>query len=231
MYKSFQFRAYPNKEQSVLFAKTFGCVRKVYNLMLEDKIKHYKETKETLRVTPAMYKKQYPYLQEVDSLALANAQLNLETAYKNFFEKPDIGFPKFKCKHHDRNSYTTNLVNNNIRLENQFVVLPKVGWVRIKKHREIPDSYKLKSCTISLEPSGMYFISVLFEYAENIEPMEIKSLVGLDFSMKELYRMRRKAPRFSAGDIRRGFVFFLRLWRCFCFINRYFVCIRNDVMV
>jgi putative transposase len=187
MYKAFQFRMYPNKEQAVLFAKTFGCVRKVYNLMLADKIKYYEQAQKMLRVTPAMYKLQYPYLTEVDSLALANAQLNLETAYKNFLGNPDIGFPKFKCKHQDRNSYTTNYVNNNIRLDNQYIVLPKVGRVRIKRHRGIPEYYKLKSCTISQEASGKYFVSVLYEYNENIEPIKIINVIGLDFSMKELY--------------------------------------------
>jgi putative transposase len=187
MYSAFQFRAYPNKNQIVLFAKTFGCVRKVYNLMLEDKISHYEQAKKMLHVTPAMYKEKYPYLKEVDSLALANAQLNLETAYKNFFENPDAGFPKFKCKHRDRNSYTTNCVNSNIRIENQYIILPKVGRVRIKKHRSIPDNYKLKSCTVSREPSGRYFVSVLYEYEKNIKPIEIQSVIGLDFSMKELY--------------------------------------------
>jgi putative transposase len=140
-----------------------------------------------LHVTPAMYKEQYPYLKEVDSLALANVQLNLETAYKNFFERPDAGFPKFKCKHHDRNSYTTNCVNNNLRIEDQYIILPKVGRVRIKKHRAAPDHYKLKSCTVSQEPSGRYIVSVLYEYKEHIEPVEIQNVIGLDFSMKELY--------------------------------------------
>ena len=78
-----------------MFAKTFGCVRFIYNLMLADKIKHYQQTGETLSVTPAKYKGQYEWLKEVDSLALANAQLNLQATYKNFFRKKRAGFPKF----------------------------------------------------------------------------------------------------------------------------------------
>ncbi len=76
---------YPNEEQREYFAKCFGCTRFIYNQMLEDKIKHYKQTGETLKNTPAQYKYEYPWLKEVDSLALANAQINLEKAYKNFF--------------------------------------------------------------------------------------------------------------------------------------------------
>jgi putative transposase len=88
--KAYKFRIYPTEEQKIFFAKSFGCVRKVYNLMLDDRMKNYEETKtdSSKRMnfpTPAQYKKDFPFLKEVDSLALANAQLNLDKAYKNFF--------------------------------------------------------------------------------------------------------------------------------------------------
>ena len=66
--------------------------------MLADKIEYYKETGEMLKNTPAQYKKEFEWLKEVDSLALANAQQNLEKAYKNFFRDKSIGFPKLKSK-------------------------------------------------------------------------------------------------------------------------------------
>ena len=72
MNKAIKYRLYPTTEQSVMFAKTFGCCRKVYNLMLSDKIESYKSTGKFSTVTPAKYKTEYPYLREVDSLALAN---------------------------------------------------------------------------------------------------------------------------------------------------------------
>ena len=81
---AYRFRIYPNREQEVLLAKTFGCCRFLYNQMLNDKIREYEATKKMLRNTPAMYKKTYPFLKEVDSLALANVQMHLEKAYKNF---------------------------------------------------------------------------------------------------------------------------------------------------
>ena len=84
--KAIKYRLYPTKEQMVLFAKTFGCCRKVYNLMLSDKIESYKNTGSFGSQTPAMYKKEYPYLKEVDSLALANVGLNLQQAMKNHFD-------------------------------------------------------------------------------------------------------------------------------------------------
>ena len=83
--KAIRYRLYPNADQRIMFAKTFGCCRKVYNLMLNDKIESYKETGKFVAVTPAMYKKDYPFLKEVDSLALANVQLNLQAAFRNHF--------------------------------------------------------------------------------------------------------------------------------------------------
>ncbi|NBG89716.1 RNA-guided endonuclease TnpB family protein, partial [Isachenkonia alkalipeptolytica] len=157
MNRAFKFRIYPNDQQRNLIAKTFGCVRFVYNRMLSDRIQHYKSTGKSLNNTPAMYKKEFEWLKEVDSLALSNAQLHLNTAYTNFFRDKSIGFPKFKSKKKNHNSYTTNLVNGNIRLEKGLLVLPKLKGVKIKQHREIPEDYTLKSVTISQTPSGKYY--------------------------------------------------------------------------
>ncbi|MBQ9062242.1 MAG: helix-turn-helix domain-containing protein, partial [Eubacterium sp.] len=97
--RAYKFRIYPNAAQRELFAKTFGSCRFLYNQMLADKIRAYRESGKLLRCTPAAYKKQYPWLKEVDSLALANVQLHLERAYRNFFAKKETGFPKFRKKH------------------------------------------------------------------------------------------------------------------------------------
>lgn len=78
MNKAFKFRIYPNSDQEVLIAKTFGCVRFIYNKMLGDKIEYYKRTNQKLKNTPAQYKNEFEWLKEVDSLALANAQMNLQ---------------------------------------------------------------------------------------------------------------------------------------------------------
>lgn len=85
--KAIKYKIYPTTEQRILFARTFGCCRKVWNLMLSDKVESYKVTGKFAYVTPAMYKKDYPYLREVDSLALANVQMNLQAAFKNCFDK------------------------------------------------------------------------------------------------------------------------------------------------
>lgn len=188
MNKAYKFRIMPNAEQRILFAKTFGCVRFIYNRMLSDKMKYYEETKQKLNNTPAQYKKEFEWLKEVDSLALANAQMNLQTAYNNFFRSPKMGFPKFKSKKPNNRSYTTNYVNHNIRIENGFLTLPKIGKVKLKQHRIVPVDYKLKSVTVSQTAAGKYYASILFEYAEQIQQRKPQTFLGLDYSMHELYK-------------------------------------------
>lgn len=178
--KSYKFRLYPNQEQQKLFAKTFGCSRAIWNMMLADKIKHYEDTKETLYNTPAQYKKEFPWLREVDSLALCNVQLNLQTAYKNFF-RSGFGFPKFKKKSHGQ-SYKTNNNNGSIVLEDGFVKLPKVGWVRVKAHRQI--SGVIKSATISMTPTGKYHVSISCDV--EIAPLpKTNASVGVDLGISD----------------------------------------------
>lgn len=109
MLKAFKYRLYPTKTQADKINQNIGCARLVYNLMLNAKIEHYEKTKKILHITPASFKAEYDFLKLADSLALANSQLNLEQAYKNFFENPDhFGFPQFKSKKQARLSYKTN---------------------------------------------------------------------------------------------------------------------------
>ena len=65
--------------------------------------------------------------------------------------------------------------------------MPKVKFVRIKQHRQIPQNCKLKSVTVSLTTSGKYYASILFEYEKQVVQKELKNVVGLDFSMKEIF--------------------------------------------
>ena len=183
MLVAYKYRLYPNKEQQTYFAKTFGCVRFIYNKMLSDKIEHYKKTKEKLNTTPAMYKKDYEWLKEVDSLALANAQINLQTAYNNFFKRPEVGFPKFKNKKSHNYSYTTNNQKGNISISDRYIKLPKIGLVRIKKHREFEGL--IKSVTISMTPSGKYYVSVLVEQEEIKALPKSDNNIGIDLGLKE----------------------------------------------
>lgn len=187
--KAYKFRIYPSDEQKIFFSKTFGCVRLVYNLMLNDRIKAYEESKGNIDKkikypTPAKYKKEYKFLKEVDSLALANAQMNLDKAYKNFFRDKSVGFPKFKSKKNPVQSYTTNNQNGTVNIFENWLKLPKLKeLIKVKAHREIKG--KVKSATISRSGSGKYFISLLCE-TEIEELPKTNSAVGIDLGIKDM---------------------------------------------
>ena len=193
--RAYKFRIYPNDEQRILFAKTFGCVRMVYNYWLDRKIRQYEENKTNVTYTvcakemAAMKKTdEYAFLKEVDSVSLQQSLRHLDAAFQNFFRQPKAGFPKFKSKKRNKNSYSTVCINSNITIENGYLKLPKIGQVRLKQHRSIPKEYKLKSVTVSQTPSGNYYASILFEYENQVREKELQSFLGLDFSMHELYR-------------------------------------------
>lgn len=191
--KAIRYRVYPTTEQSVMFAKTFGCCRKVYNLMLFDKIEGYKITGKFPTVTPAKYKKDYPYLKEVDSLALANKQMDLQAAFRNTFSKSrkkKNGFPKFKSAKHSRKSYTTNNQKGTVAIvDNKHIKLPKIGKVKAVIHRIPNDDWVVKSATISQESDGKYYISVLFEFDNTINSYvaDKTNAIGLDYASNGLY--------------------------------------------
>lgn len=191
--KAIKYRIYPTTEQRVMFTKTFGCCRKVYNLMLADKIEGYKATGKFPTVTPAKYKEDYPYLKEVDSLALANKQMDLQAAFRNRFNKKrkkKSGFPKFKSAKHSRKSYTTNNQNGTVAIiNNKYIKLPKTGKVKAVIHRIPNDNWTVKSATISLASDGKYYASVLFEFdeIENTYIADKTNAIGLDYASNGLY--------------------------------------------
>jgi putative transposase len=208
MYKAYKFRLYPTTEQQVLIIKTFGSVRFIYNKILAERkavYEQFKNNKEELKkhkyLTPAQYRAEFEWLKEVDSHALAFAVMNLQTAYSNFFrhlKDKKIGFPKFKSKHKDKDSYTTDYV----RVENNKIRLGKIGWIKMIQHRELPANAIIKSCTVSKSRSGKFFASVLVKLDQTIEPKEINldNVLGLDMDMKNLYTdsqgVRAGYPRF-----------------------------------
>lgn len=191
--KAIKYRIYPTTEQNIMFSKTFGCCRKVYNLMLSDKIEGYKATGKFPTVTPAKYKKDYPYLKEVDSLALANKQLDLQAAFRNTFSKSrkkKNRFPRFKSAKHSRKSYTTNNQKGTVAIiDNRYIRLPKVGKVKAVIHRIPDDDWNIKSATVSQESDGKYYVSVLFEFdkAHNTYIADKTNAIGLDYASDGLY--------------------------------------------
>ena len=190
MSKSYKYRIYPNKEQEVQIAKTFGCCRFVYNQILAYRKDFYEDEKKSVRKTDCNnycnreLKKEYEWLKDVDKFALTNAICNMDAAYQKFFNE-HAGYPKFKSKRNNHKSYTTNFTNGNISVDfvNKKIKIPKLKWVKTKISRTFVG--KIKSATVSQVPSGKYFVSILVEEEQKELPKAEKS-VGVDLGIKDL---------------------------------------------
>lgn len=190
MEKSYKYRIYPNKAQRQILAKTYGCVRFVYNHYLDKRIKAYEDDKIKFSYTKCSkdlteLKKQtdYTWLNEVDSIALQSSLKNLDTAFKNFFEQPKSGFPKFKSKKIHSYSYTTKYTNGNIVLFEKHIKLPKLGVVRTKVSK--PIAGRILSVTVSQTPSGKYFVSICCTEMEIEHLPKTSQSVGCDLGIKD----------------------------------------------
>lgn len=195
MLRGYKYRIYPTDKQKEQLAKTFGCVRFVYNYYLDKKIKNYQDKQETLSKIDCNnhlnreLKQEFIWLKEVDKFALTNSVYNLNTAYENFFRKikqgsTNPGFPKFKSRHSNDFSYTTNFTNNNIEVgiaENE-IKLPKLKWIEAKVHRTFQGT--IKSATISKNPSGRYFVSILVDTEIKNLPQVDKN-IGIDLGISD----------------------------------------------
>ena len=145
--RAYKFRIYPNDEQRILFAKTFGCVRMVYNYWLDRKIRQYEENKTNVTYTvcakemAAMKKTdEYAFLKEVDSVSLQQSLRHLDAAFQNFFRQPKAGFPKFKSKKRNKNSYSTVCINSNITIGNGYLKLQSFLGLDFSMHELYRDS-------------------------------------------------------------------------------------------
>ncbi|WP_339173401.1 IS200/IS605 family element RNA-guided endonuclease TnpB [Anoxybacillus sp. FSL W8-1294] len=184
--KAYKFRIYPNKEQEVLIAKTFGCSRFVFNYFLAKWEDAYKQTGKGLTYNACssqltQLKKQFVWLKEVDSIALQSSLKHLDDAYDRFFKKQNDK-PRFKSKKNAVQSYTTKHTNGNIAVLDQHIKLPKLGLVRFAKSREVEG--RILSATIRRNPSGKYFVSILVETDVQALP-QTGSAVGIDVGLKE----------------------------------------------
>ena len=186
MYKGFKVRIYPTKEQQALLEKTFGASRFVYNHFLKLKSYLYQEfkIKITYKHTSKMLtelKRQKQWLRVPDKWALQNALKDLDSAYINFF-RGQSKYPKFKRKD-DKNSYRT---SSNIRVDNSFIIVPKVGLLRYKDSYKLEDKHILKiySITISKDSVGHYYASIHTEvYIPCFE--RTNQNIGIDLGIKD----------------------------------------------
>ena len=190
MLKAYKYRIYPSEEQKVQIAKTFGCCRFVYNQTLAYRKEKYEKEKEPVSRTDCnnycnrVLKAEYGWLKEVDKFALTNAIYSMDAAYRKFF-KEHAGYPKFKNKHNNHKSYTTNFTNGNISVDfgHGKIKLPKLKQVKAKLHRKFHG--KIKSAAVSQVPSGKYFVSILVETEHEEIPHTGKD-IGLDLGIKDM---------------------------------------------
>lgn len=182
MFRAYKMRIFPTEEQKVLIAKTFGCCRWYWNQALHDNIKYYKENGKGKIITPAKYKAENEWLKEIDAVALCCTQMDLQSAFSKFFKEPNVGFPKYKSKKRPKNSYkTTSSIGYEV--SDTFVKLPKLKQIKLVNHRH--KIGKCKSATISLTPSGKYYVSCLFK--EDIEFLpKTDTELGVDLGLTDL---------------------------------------------
>lgn len=190
---AYKYRIYPTKEQQVLLSKTFGCKRVIFNHYLNEQQERYKNKEKHLsnydiNKDITKLKDEKAWLREVDSIALQMAAEDLSVAYENFFKSvtgkrkgKKISAPKFKNKH-SRQSYRTRGVRIN---EDGSLQIPKLKSVKAVIHRQIPDNSTIKSTTISKNPDGRYYASILVETELQSQPMTSKE-IGCDVGLKDL---------------------------------------------
>jgi putative transposase len=189
--RAYKYRAYPTKEQEVLLAKHFGCSRWIYNYALDKKIKAYQTTKESLsRFTiqkdlPALKKSEKTsWLKGVNSQSLQASLENLDKAFTKFF-RDKKGFPKFKSKHNNRQSFSVPQ-NGIVDFQTSSISLPKFKKpIKCKLHRRFEGNSK--TITISKTPTGKYFISVLVEINEELSQLKTigeNKAIGIDLGIK-----------------------------------------------
>ena len=198
IYKAYKFRLYPNKMQQELINKTLGCTRFIYNTMLYEKEKAYKETKiikqkfDCIKELPLL-KQTYPWLMEVDSMSLRTTIFDLEDAFKNFYRTKN--YPKYKDKY-GKNSYRTNYIKNNyknkiyenikLNLINKTITLPKLKDMKIRGYRKTKEiNGRIINTTVSKE-INRYYVSVLYEQEIEEKKVVPTKVVGIDLGIKDL---------------------------------------------
>jgi putative transposase len=187
MLKGFKYRIYPTNSQKELIAKHIGSSRFVYNLALETKNVAYLGSKhnfspfDLIKQLPEL-KKECEWLKEVNSQSLQQSIQNMDIAFKKFFK--GAGFPKFKSKHRGKQSFS---IPQNVIVENNLLIIPKFKeGINIVLHREIKGT--IKSATISVTPTGKYFVSVLVDTNTEMPikaPIKENTTIGIDLGIKD----------------------------------------------
>ncbi len=187
MYKAFKYRIFPTESQKELIAKHIGSSRFVFNLALETKnaayisAKHNYSAFDLVKQLPEL-KKELPWLKEVNSQSLQQSIQNMDIAFKKFFK--GSSFPKFKSKHKGKQSFS---IPQNVIVENDLLIIPKFKeGINMSLHR--PTKGTIKSATISVTPTGKYFVSILCDTKEELPtkaPIKENTTIGIDLGIKD----------------------------------------------
>ena len=185
MEMAFKYRIYPNKEQTIMLNKSFGCNRYIFNYFLGYKSTKYKESKNSISYKECSslltsLKSSYEWLKEIDSISMQQTLRDLDRAYKNFFK--GYGFPEFKSKHNHFHSYRTQMVNNNIQITDDKIKLPKVGFVKFKYHRK--HKGRILNATISKNNTNKFYVSLCCEINDIEKLPPINTAIGIDVGLK-----------------------------------------------
>ena len=209
MNRSFKIRSYPNLAQQIQINKTFGCVRYVYNFMLNLKQKLYEFYKINITYNHMSkilteLKKQKPWLCEADAVALQQCLKDLDNSYKRFYNGIS-GYPNFKSKR-DKNSYRTNGKTIEISQDSKKIKIPKVGWIKFKNKSNFSNLKKIYNITISKTASGKYFASISAEV--DIKAFaKTKKSCGVDLGLKDFCILNDGAkfenPKFLVNNEKR----------------------------
>ena len=194
-YTTLKVRLYPTEAQAELFENTFGCCRYIWNHMLADQQRFYLETDRHFIPTPAKYKKDAPFLKEVDNQALTQEYNRLSQAFRVFFKDPGhFGYPNFKKKKTDRDSFTAcNHVFQSgptIYTTRDGIRMTKAGIVKAKFSRRPQAWWRLRRVTVEKTRSGKFYCSILYEHEEKTpEPKTPvpQATLGLKYSMGHFY--------------------------------------------
>ena len=192
MFRAYKFRLYPDERQTELINKILGCSRYAYNYYLDKMINNgYTTSYNNIKNYTNILKYETPFLQEIDSIIIHKSIYNLDNAFKRKFSKTS-GYPKFKSKY-NRNSYNIpatykgKYCNIELDLKARNLHLPQLGLVKVRGYRNIKNiNGKIKNATISKEPTGKYYVSILYEMYEKLPTPNPQNIVGIDLGIKKL---------------------------------------------
>ena len=192
MYKAYKFRLYPNDIQTELINKILGCSRYTYNHYLDKMINNgYTTSYNNIKDFSNTLRYEASFLQEIDNIIIHKSLYNLDDAFKRNFNQIS-GYPKFKSKY-KRNSYNTpatytgSSCNIELDLKSKKLKLPQLDWIKVRGYKNIKTiNGKIRNATISKEPTGKYYVSILYEMYEKIPNSTPQSIVGIDLGVKKL---------------------------------------------